>query len=127
MWSGCLIRLPLGCPSLKAKVLVKAKNLLEGLYIPPDPGAPQGSPGGSWNISGWRKDLNVLINLQPQPDSTTSREKQIEWKGLMGSDWTEGLFGTRVTSFTPSGCHFLKKSDQSSPVPVQCSVMYILV
>lgn len=47
MWSGCLIRLPAGCPSLKAKVLAKAKDLLEGLYIPPDPGAPQGSPEGA--------------------------------------------------------------------------------
>lgn len=47
MWSSCLIRLPLGCPSLKVNVLVEAKNLQVGLYIPPDPGAPQGSLGGA--------------------------------------------------------------------------------
>lgn len=48
MRSACLIRLPPGCPPpLKATVLVEAKDLLEGLYIPPDPGAPQGSPGGA--------------------------------------------------------------------------------
>lgn len=104
-----LIKLPPGCPSLKAKVLAKAKDLLEGLYIPPDPGAPQGSPGaaGAFLVGG--KPRNVLINLLPQLHSTT-----------FGSDWTDGPHVLLLL-----GAPSFRMSDHFSPVPMQCSVMYI--
>lgn len=92
VWVGCLR----GCPSFKAK----AKDLLKGLYIPPDQEEPRGSPGGSWNICAGRKDLDVLINL-PLFQRKVNR--------LDGSD------RKRLDKWVPSGCCFFPGVGPISP------------
>lgn len=81
MWSGCLIRLPQGCPSLKATVPVKAKDLLEGLYIPPDPGAPPGLPKGELEHF-WSEERPECA------DKTCYHDEQRKANRMEGSDGT---------------------------------------